>query len=109
MAAGSHAHPARGKCLTSILERPYLRKRGAPNFNFAVTADGGDFCNTQIIVRNFLRTQPAETAGYVALKRLTYDKGAHLFSACSQTKEPFLAALRAREEGWHSLLARTNS
>jgi GrpB-like predicted nucleotidyltransferase (UPF0157 family) len=92
-----------------ILGRLYLRTRGPPNFNVAVTADGGDFWNTQIIVRNFLRTHPAEAAGYIAIKRSTYDKGAHLFSTYSKTKEPFLEALRACAERWHSLLARTNS
>jgi GrpB-like predicted nucleotidyltransferase (UPF0157 family) len=81
--------------------RLYLRRRGPPHFNAAVTRHGGEFWNTQIILRDFLRTHPAEAAGYPAIKRSAYEGGARLFSTYSQTKGPFLDALKVRAEKWH--------
>lgn len=81
--------------------RLYLRKRGPPHFNIAITQDGGDFWNAQIIVRNYLRHHPDEAARYSAMKRSSYASGAHLFSSYSQSKGPFLEALKDRAEKWH--------
>jgi GrpB-like predicted nucleotidyltransferase (UPF0157 family) len=84
--------------------RLYLRKRGPPHFNAAVTRDGGDFWNTQIIIRNFLRAHPAEAAAYSAFKQSTFSGGARLFSTYSQAKGPFLEALKDRAHQWHDQL-----
>jgi len=81
--------------------RLYLRKRGPPHFNIAITQDGGDFWNAQIIVRNYLRHHPDEAARYSAIKRSGYASGAHLFSTYSQSKAPFLEALMDRAETWY--------
>ena len=85
-----------------IVGRLYLRKRGPPNFNIALAADGGEFWNVQITLRNFLRTHPAEAAAYAAIKRSTYDSGARLLSTYSRAKEPYLAALQERARSWLS-------
>jgi GrpB-like predicted nucleotidyltransferase (UPF0157 family) len=80
--------------------RLYLRRRGPPHFNVAVTEDGGAFWDAQIVLRDFLRAHPDEAAAYAAMKRAAYAGGAHLFSTYSQAKGPFLAALKERAEAW---------
>jgi GrpB-like predicted nucleotidyltransferase (UPF0157 family) len=81
--------------------RLYLRRRGPPHFNVAITLDGGEFWNAQLMVRDYLRAHPAEASAYSAVKRATYADGAHLFSTYSQAKGPFLAALKERAQKWH--------
>jgi GrpB-like predicted nucleotidyltransferase (UPF0157 family) len=81
--------------------RLYLRKRGPPHFNVAITKDGSEFWNAQIIVRDYLLIHPDEVARYSAEKRSCYSAGACLFSTYSQSKGPFLEALKDRAERWH--------
>jgi GrpB-like predicted nucleotidyltransferase (UPF0157 family) len=81
--------------------RVYLRRRGPPHFNVAMTVEGGPFWQTQIIVRDYLRSHPDETVAYSQSKRATYASGARMFSSYSQGKQSFLAALMERARQWH--------
>jgi GrpB-like predicted nucleotidyltransferase (UPF0157 family) len=80
--------------------RLYLRRRGPSHFNIAVTVDGGEFWNTQILIRDYLRAHPHEVVAYSNEKRSTVARGAQLFSTYSQAKSPFLAALQERARSW---------
>lgn len=80
--------------------RVYLRRRGPPHFNIAMTLEDGPFWETQITVRDFLRTHPAEVVAYSQSKRAAYDGGARLFSTYSQGKAPYLAGLLERAWQW---------
>ena len=82
--------------------RWYLRNRGPPHFNIAVTVEGGEFWRTQLLVRDYLRAHPHEAAAYSEAKRAIYAAGARMFSTYSQAKGPFLAALKERAEKWHA-------
>lgn len=81
--------------------RIYLRRRGATNYNIAMTVQGGPFWSAQLVVREFLRTHPAEAAAYSESKRLAYASGARMFSSYSQGKGPFLAGLIERANAWY--------
>jgi GrpB-like predicted nucleotidyltransferase (UPF0157 family) len=81
--------------------RVYLRRRGPPHFNVAMTVEGGDFWTDQMVIRDFLRAHPDEAAAYAAIKRSTFAGGARLFSTYSQAKGPFLTALKERARKWH--------
>jgi GrpB-like predicted nucleotidyltransferase (UPF0157 family) len=81
--------------------RVYLRRRGPPHFNAAVTPEGGAFWDAQIVLREYLRQHPREASAYSEIKRSTYASGARLFSTYSQAKQPFLAALQDRAKRWH--------
>jgi GrpB-like predicted nucleotidyltransferase (UPF0157 family) len=80
--------------------RLYLRRRGPPNFNVAITVDGGTFWSAQIIIRDYLRAHPHEAGLYSASKRSAYANGSRMFSTYSQAKGPFLEALMARARQW---------
>jgi len=82
--------------------RLYLRKRGPPDFNIAMTEQGGAFWNAQIILRDFLLTHPDEAIAYSSSKRALYADGARMFSSYSQGKERFLSALMERAGPWHT-------
>lgn len=86
--------------------RLYLRRRGPPHFNVALTAAGGEFWNTQLAVRDYLRMHPEEAAAYAQEKRVAFAAGARLFSSFSQRKAPFLAALVERALRWRAAYAR---
>lgn len=79
-----------------IPERIYLRKRSEHKFNVAVTRIGGEFWQTQILLRDYLRTHPAEAEAYSASKRTAYENGARMFSSYSKSKLKFLAGLMER-------------
>ena len=81
--------------------RLYLRRRGPPHFNVAVTREGGDFWHAQLVMRDYLRAHPREVAAYSECKRSAYANGARMFSSYSQTKVPFLAAITERARKWH--------
>jgi GrpB-like predicted nucleotidyltransferase (UPF0157 family) len=80
--------------------RVYLRRRGPPHFNLAVTEVGGPFWSDQLLIRDFLRAHPAEAAAYSAHKRSIFSDGSRLFSSYSQAKGPFLADLKQRALRW---------
>jgi GrpB-like predicted nucleotidyltransferase (UPF0157 family) len=79
-----------------IPDRFYLRKRGPPHFNVALTAVSGEFWITQLRVRDYLRNHPEEVHAYCASKQRAYAAGARMFSTYSQAKGPFLAGLIER-------------
>lgn len=80
--------------------RIYLRRRGPPHFNIALTEEGGDFWNAQLIVRDYLRAHPQEAAAYSHHKREAYEAGSRMFSTYSQAKGPFLTGLLERARQW---------
>jgi GrpB-like predicted nucleotidyltransferase (UPF0157 family) len=82
--------------------RIYLRRRGPPHFNLAVTEVGGPFWRDQLIIRDFLRAHPDEAAAYSAHKRSIFAEGSRLFSNYSQAKGPFLAKLKERAVQWNA-------
>jgi GrpB-like predicted nucleotidyltransferase (UPF0157 family) len=86
--------------------RVYLRRRGPPHFNLAVTELGGPFWSDQILIRDFLRAHPNEAAAYSAHKRSLFADGSRLFSSYSQAKGPYLAALKARAILWNAATVR---
>jgi GrpB-like predicted nucleotidyltransferase (UPF0157 family) len=81
--------------------RLYLRRRGPPHFNVAVTVEAGEFWHAQIVIRDYLRAHPHEIAAYSECKRSTYAHGSRMFSSYSQAKAPFLVALLERARQWH--------
>ncbi|MDI1444815.1 GrpB family protein [Polyangium sp. 6x1] len=84
-----------------VAERIYLRKRGTPpHFNVAVTAYGGPFWETNLAVRDYLRSHPAEVEAYARHKREAVEAGATMFSSYSQAKDVFLRGLRERALAW---------
>jgi GrpB-like predicted nucleotidyltransferase (UPF0157 family) len=89
--------------------RLYLRKRGPPHFNAAIAKDSGEFWNAQIIVRDYLLCHSDEAERYSAEKRASYLAGATLFSTYSQSKGPFLEALKDRALQWHLRTDRKSS
>jgi GrpB-like predicted nucleotidyltransferase (UPF0157 family) len=82
--------------------RLYLRRRGPPHFNLAITVKDGPFWNTQLAVRDYLRSHPDEARAYAESKREAYAQGARMFSNYSQHKGPFLAGLVQRAEAWRA-------
>ncbi len=84
-----------------ISGRAYLRRRGPPHFNIAMTEINGQFWEAQLLLRDYLRAHPHEAAAYSESKKAVYGSGAHLFSSYSQAKGPFLAALKERAEAWN--------
>ncbi len=80
--------------------RLYLRRRGAQNFNIAMTVEGGEFWRLQLMVRDYLRAHPEEIAAYSKSKRDTFDSGAGLYSTYSKAKAPFLSGLVERATRW---------
>jgi GrpB-like predicted nucleotidyltransferase (UPF0157 family) len=85
-----------------IRGRLYLRRRGPPHFNVAVTEDGGAFWTDQLAVRDYLRAHPDEARAYAAHKHAVYEAGARLFSTYSQAKAPLLEALAVRARRWRA-------
>lgn len=83
-----------------IAGRIYLRRRGPPHFNIALTAERGTFWNAQLLLRDYLREHPAEAAAYSQYKRSAYAQGADRFSTYSKAKHPMLADLMERAEAW---------
>jgi GrpB-like predicted nucleotidyltransferase (UPF0157 family) len=81
--------------------RVYLRRRGPPHFNIAMTVEGGPFWNTQIMIRDYLRKHPPEVAAYCESKRSAYAQGCRMFSTYSQAKGPHLTALLERARQWY--------
>ncbi|HER20201.1 MAG TPA: GrpB family protein, partial [Chromatiales bacterium] len=83
-----------------IKGRVYLRRRGPPDFNVAVTRIDGPFYWTQLTVRDYLRAHPHQALAYEEEKRKVYDGGAQRFSTYSQQKAKFLEDLISQARRW---------
>lgn len=82
--------------------RLYLRRRGPPHFNLAITVKGSSFWHTQLAVRDYLRSHPDDARAYAESKRDAYAQGARMFSQYSQHKAPFLTTLVERALAWRA-------
>lgn len=80
--------------------RLYLRRRGPPHFNIALTRVDGPFWTSQLLLRDYLRSHPGEALLYSTAKKAAYAQGADRFSTYSQAKHPFLLELVQRAEAW---------
>jgi GrpB-like predicted nucleotidyltransferase (UPF0157 family) len=89
-----------------IAGRVYLRRRGPPNLNVAITALNSAFWRTQLLVRDYLCANADEVEAYSRSKLNAVASGATMFSSYSRSKAPFLAELVQRTEAWRVAGAR---
>jgi len=76
--------------------RRYLRKRSAQSFNAHVVEPGGPLCRDNLLLRDYLRSHPAEAQAYAAHKRALFEKGATCLLEYSSGKSTFIAGLLER-------------
>jgi ribonuclease III len=79
--------------------RLYFRKRGPASFNAQVVVHGGDLWRDALLLRDYLRSHPEESARYGAFKHGLIAAGATSLLRYSREKAPVIAELlgRARE------------
>lgn len=75
--------------------RLYFRKRGELSFNVHLTRAGGDIWEGNLLIRDFLRSHPAEASAYAAMK-LAAAREAPSLLAYSERKAPFIAQIIER-------------
>ena len=82
--------------------RLYFRKRGTHNFNLAVVVFGGHHWNDNLLLRDFLRSNPAAAAEYESEKRRAIADGATMLLAYSRAKGDCIPQLLARARSWRT-------
>jgi ribonuclease III len=75
--------------------RLYFRKRGAASFNAEVVEHGGPLWRDALLLRDYLRSHPAEAARYAAQKHAALAAGATTLATYSKEKAPVIAGLLA--------------
>lgn len=81
--------------------RIYFRKRGkGQHFNAHFVVRDSENWTRNLLVRDYLRTHPAEAAAYADLKRGILDSGVDTLIAYNDRKRPWMDALKARARKW---------
>jgi len=82
--------------------RSYFRKRGIQNFNLAIVVLGGHHWKDNLLLREYLRSNPAAAAEYEREKRRAVANGATMLLAYSQAKGDCISRLLARARTWQT-------
>jgi GrpB-like predicted nucleotidyltransferase (UPF0157 family) len=80
--------------------RQYLRKRGGQAFNLHLVVSGGAHWRNNLLLRDYLRAQPAEAANYARHKRQLFAAGRTTLLAYSDGKTALLGELLQRAAQW---------
>jgi len=83
--------------------RLYFRRRGPASFNAQVVVRGGPLWTDALLLRDYLRAHPEESARYAAAKRTVLAAGANTLLRYSAGKAPLLAELLAAARSFRSL------
>jgi GrpB-like predicted nucleotidyltransferase (UPF0157 family) len=82
------------------VDRFFLRKRGAQNFNLGVVAFDGQEWHYNLVTRDYLRAHPDEMAKYADIKNEAVRNGLKTLFEYHAYKDEFVKGLRDRAMQW---------
>lgn len=81
-------------------QRFYFRKRCNQSFNLAVVMYNGDLWRNNLMVRDFLRSNPDEAKKYIQIKEEAINCGYTTLFAYSEFKYTFVVTLIEKAKNW---------